>query len=785
MSDGLVASKRAALTRSRRRLHGLLSAVAVLCAALLGAASAQASTAPSNTTLPAVSGTRGAGNTLSASTGTWSGTEPISYSYSWERCEGKGGCSVISGATSSSYTQSSADQGKLVLVTVTASNEAGSAAATSPGMSAVSWGQNDHGQLGALYKDPYEQTPVDVEGLTTIKAFSAAESFNLALLSNGRVASFGGDSKGQLGDNGYKANWERGMSHSMVEGLTEVTAVAAANEHAMALTKNGKVYAWGANNTGMLGRGVGGFEGESGINSRIPNEVPGLKEKAKAIAVGGASDYALLQGGEVEAWGENTYGELGVAWKTECEKANSTAEACEPYICKTGGGNKLCETSAQPVVDSEGVPIKHVVAIAAGSESAYALLENGHVLSWGSNREGALGRPSVPVSGSSAKFIPPGEVERLAGSGSAPLTNVIEVSPGAHHVLALVEGGEVVGFGNGEEGDLGELPPLHWTCNGKWPCLTEATPIKAFEHITAEAVSAGKEYSLVLSGGQVYSFGRDDLGQLATGAVSSEGTPTPSIPAKLASGVAELSAGPTHGLALVPEAPAPHVVVRPEGGKIQFSWWNDIGFVAVLLHYHEFERPGLTEPEEGGAEPCGSEEGEGLYPKTCPSIKHEPASSGNLTTLEQKLVAKKGTWHGAEPITFHYQWERCTEPVEAACKSITEAEKGTEETYQPTEADLGDYIRLLVSAKNSESGEKWVTIAAPEMTSRVQKSKTKETEIYSVNIKKEEEKHEISHELTVPQVGHTGEAPSPMHKVPWEFKVTFESKARWFVASPE
>jgi alpha-tubulin suppressor-like RCC1 family protein len=762
------------ISRGRTLRAALLSVGAL---SLLLAATAQG--ALSNTALPSVSGTRGTGETLTATSGTWSGTEPISYAYEWERCTGAGSCTLIPGATAESYVQVSGDQGKLVLVTVTASNAEGSASATSPGLSAISWGQNDHGQLGAIYKDPYEEAPVDVEGLTTIKSISAAESFNLALLSNGTVASFGGDSKGQLGDEGFKSTWERGLSHSMVKGLTGVTAVAAANEHALALTSNGKVWAWGANNDGLLAKGVGGFEGESGVNSRVPNEIPGLKETVKAIAVGGASDFALLEGGEVEAWGQNTNGELGVAWKSECQKTNSTSPACKEVICKTGGGNQLCETTVQPVVDSENHPIKHVVAIAAGTEQAYALLENGRVLAWGSNRFGALGRTSGGV-GAGAKFIPPGEV--VNAFTSEPLTNVVEISAGAHDALAIREGGETVGWGDLEEGALGEMPGLHWTCASKAPCQPGAFAIKGLESVHADAVSAGANYGLVLSGSHVYAFGRDERGELANGTTSEAGTATPTISTKL-NGAAEISAGPTHGLALVPEAPSPLIVVHRETNKIRFSWTNTELFAANHLNYHEFERPGLTEPEESAGEECEAQlEGEGLYPKTCPLIKHEPVSSGNLTTLEQTLIARPGNWHGAEPVAFKYQWQRCPEPIEAACVNIAEA---TGETYKPVEADLGDYIRVLVTAEDTEGGAAQSVSVPTQLTSRVQKAKTKETVVYSVNIKKEEEKGEITgHELTVPQVGHSGE-PATLSKVPWEFKVSFGAKARWFIATPE
>jgi alpha-tubulin suppressor-like RCC1 family protein len=770
MFEGSRAPRRSAVRRVKIALASV--ACAMVCGMVL-AGSALASIAPENTMLPVVSGTVGSGHTLSTTNGSWSGTAPITFTYQWERCSSQGACREIFGATASSYVQVSADTGKLVLVAVKATNEAGTATATSSGLSADSWGQNDHGQLGAIYKDPYEESPIGVEGLTTIKAFSAAESFNLALLSNGTVASWGGDSHGQLGDDEYKANWEREISHSTVKGLKEVTAVAAANEHALALTKNGKVYAWGANNDGVLGQGVGGFEGESGIDSRIPNEVPSLPEKVKAIAVGGASNYALLEGGEVEAWGQNTNGELGVAWNPECKKTNTENPECKAFICKTGGGPQLCETTAHPVVDSENHPIKGVVAIAAGNESGYAVLESGKVLSWGSNRYGALGQPSAAI-GSGAKFIPPGEVMHEVGAGSEPLTHVTELSGGSHHALAVLEGGEVVGWGSDEEGALGELPPLHWTC-GKTPCLIQAASIKGLESVTAEAVAAGANFSLVLSAGQVYAFGRNERGELANGTPTEMGNAKPTIETSLGSGVREVATGPTHGLALVPEAPAPHITVHRESGIVRFGW---AGGSATHLNYNEFTHPGLMELEEGSEEELG--EGEGaLVPKSRPKIKHTPVSPGNYTTLEQTLEGSNGSWKGAEPITYTYQWQRCTAPVEAACSNISGE---TTNKYKPTEADLGDYIRFLVTAKNAEV-EGGVTVAA-ELTTVVTKSSSKEATKYSVNIKKEEEKGEITgHEVAIPQVGHSGE-PTTLSHVPWEFKLEFGAKARWFVVTP-
>src|SRR5204863_4231342 len=88
-------------------------------------------TAPTNTSLPVISGTAQVGSQLSGSTGSWSGS-PTSYGYQWEHCDSTGfNCSPISGATSSSYTLVSADQGFTIRFVVIASNSTGSTGAVS------------------------------------------------------------------------------------------------------------------------------------------------------------------------------------------------------------------------------------------------------------------------------------------------------------------------------------------------------------------------------------------------------------------------------------------------------------------------------------------------------------------------------------------------------------------------------------------------------------------------------------------------------------------------------
>ncbi len=95
--------------------------------------------APTNTALPSVTGVVRVGATLSASTGTWTGAQPITYAYQWLRCDSAGNnCSAISGATTSKYALKSIDRAHRLRARVTATNTIGSSAATSAASATVS-----------------------------------------------------------------------------------------------------------------------------------------------------------------------------------------------------------------------------------------------------------------------------------------------------------------------------------------------------------------------------------------------------------------------------------------------------------------------------------------------------------------------------------------------------------------------------------------------------------------------------------------------------------------------
>jgi hypothetical protein len=122
-------------TLGRSLMLLLLTVIAVSAAVVTGFASrgeAAAQVAPSNTAPPVIDGTPAINEILVATTGTWTGTGPITYAYAWQRCNENGaGCTAVPDATQRTFGLTLPDVGSTIRVVVTATNADGSASSTS------------------------------------------------------------------------------------------------------------------------------------------------------------------------------------------------------------------------------------------------------------------------------------------------------------------------------------------------------------------------------------------------------------------------------------------------------------------------------------------------------------------------------------------------------------------------------------------------------------------------------------------------------------------------------
>jgi len=119
--------------------------------------------APRKRKRPLITGSVQDGQLLSASTGTWTGTQPMSFAYQWKSCHASN-CSPIAGATESTYRPVTEQIGSKLEVSVTATNGAGSASAHSTRIGPVAAGP------------PSSLTPPSVSGQPLIGQTLTAET---------------------------------------------------------------------------------------------------------------------------------------------------------------------------------------------------------------------------------------------------------------------------------------------------------------------------------------------------------------------------------------------------------------------------------------------------------------------------------------------------------------------------------------------------------------------------------------------------------------------------------
>ena len=471
---------------------------------------------PKSTEAPQIAGEAREGQTLSASEGTWEGSPTMKYSYQWERGASET-WNAISGATESSYTAESSDAGKMLRVEVTAENTVGSASGISApagpvlsalGTATAAWGDNyPSGQLGVGYHDNYEITPAPVPGLSSVRSVVAAGNDSYALLGNGTVRARGDNPRGSLGDGSFESSLspvpvdektEGGELREMT-GVTEIAAAYGSYTHGMALVND--------------------------------------------------SEHE----GEVMTWGASEYGERG----------NGEYEY-EKVWHNTQGGPTVPKDEAIPVVLGlePGRPLKHIVAIAAGGTSDFALQREGgktKLRAWGQDHLGKLGlgaEAPTKCDGEGPKYAcstTPAEVDLPAG------VEVTAIGSGRDAAYAVLSNGRVLAWGGNSRGELGngtttESNVPHYVCavNAKSPCGES----EYLEGVVR--VAPGNLFALALkSNGEALGWGSNEAGQLsgtspAECQMQKYSVPCQKVPKVVAGleGVTALSAGAEFSLAL-------------------------------------------------------------------------------------------------------------------------------------------------------------------------------------------------------------------------------------------
>uniref|UniRef100_A0A3B4TDV0 Probable E3 ubiquitin-protein ligase HERC4 n=1 Tax=Seriola dumerili TaxID=41447 RepID=A0A3B4TDV0_SERDU len=208
------------------------------------------------------------------------------------------------------------------------------------------------------------------------------------------------------------------------------------------------------------------------------------------VACGSQHSVALTKDGQVYTWGQDSRGQLGL------------------------GKVKTDTNSPQHLRSLSAIPL---VQVAAGGEQSFALSVSGGVFGWGRNDRGQLGL------GDTTDRQTPTPVHYLNKR------KTIHISCGTDHTAVLTKDGAVFTFGSGQYGQLGH----NSFRDGLRPRL-----VAELWGAKVTKIACGRHHTLVLTHSRrVYSFGREEQGQLGHGEKSHPSVPLPvQLPQNLGDG---------------------------------------------------------------------------------------------------------------------------------------------------------------------------------------------------------------------------------------------------------
>jgi alpha-tubulin suppressor-like RCC1 family protein len=212
------------------------------------------------------------------------------------------------------------------------------------------------------------------------------------------------------------------------------------------------------------------------------------------VAAGSFHSLAVKADGTVWAWGEDFQYSLGDTTAASPSNKNAPVKVLGP-----GGTGQL----------------SGAVAVAAGGFTSMALMTDGTVWAWGENTYGQVGdNKAADPTKSPAQVHGPGNVGLL--------TDVVAISEGRYHSLALKSDGTVWSWGRNNNGQLG---------NNSAPTESD-TPVQV--HGVGDsgflsgvvAISTGNYFSVALrADGTVVAWGQNDNGQLGDNTITERDTP--------------------------------------------------------------------------------------------------------------------------------------------------------------------------------------------------------------------------------------------------------------------
>jgi len=315
-----------------------------------------------------------------------------------------------------------------------------------------------------------------------VAQISTSDSSTCAVTLEGALYCWGANQFGQIGDGTNEDKSEPTLVQGMTAGVTKVDV---GSNYTCAI-RSGAAYCWGQNDNGQLGN-------STNLAANTPQPVSNMTAGVTDISVTAAPYYSrrhtcAIKDGSAHCWGFGTYGQLG------------------------NGGTS---NSNQPVQVS-GLT-SGVTAIRVGEGPTCALVSGG-LKCWGNNFNGSL------PGGSGGTIATPIDINGLT-------SGVTSFDVGTLQGCAVLSG-TVKCWGHNDAGQIGDN-----TASNK---STPITPTGLPSDITSVSTD-GKNTCAVSASGQLYCWGSNTNGALGNGSGTESRLPT-AVPG-MDSGVSSVSVG--------------------------------------------------------------------------------------------------------------------------------------------------------------------------------------------------------------------------------------------------
>ncbi|MDR2183492.1 MAG: hypothetical protein LBE55_04900 [Clostridiales bacterium] len=322
------------------------------------------------------------------------------------------------------------------------------------------WGWNYHSQLGdGTTIDRYR--PIRI--MDDVKYVSVGGNHTVVIKTDGSLWSWGRNIHGQLGDGTIE---NRPYPTRIMD---DVTAVSAGGLHTMAITADGSLWGWGLNLRGEVGDGTA-------KDQLYPVHI---MDDVMAVYAGMGHTMAIKNDGSLWGWGSNIEGQVG----------DGTTE------------NRLYPVRI----------LNDVAYVSAGVDHTMAIKNDGSLWGWGG------GGYRV---GAEQNFGQIGDGERITRHNPLRvMDDVIQISAGGGHTMAIREGGSLWGWGLNSIGQV-----VDGTAVEDREDYSRPTPRKILNDVVA--VSAGFFHNLAItSDGSLWSWGWNEHGQLGDGTTQARNRP--------------------------------------------------------------------------------------------------------------------------------------------------------------------------------------------------------------------------------------------------------------------